>query len=208
QVLEGMAALGSALSTISAPPSRVVTSWITDQVNPIYWRPNNECIICTSCHVSLTTIHHCRKCGEGFCDGCSSNTALVPERGWGGDPVRVCDTCYRDKDQDTALFEESVLTDESLVRARQYHEVISGTLASVAKMPLEFFKDSTRPSYWVPDEQIKECSVCGELFGPRLTLHHCRACGQGVCDPCSPTQKPVKDRGWDNPVRVCNNCLA
>lgn len=206
QVLEGMAALGSALSTISAPPSRVVSSWITDQVNPAYWRPNNDCTNCASnkCQIPLTTIHHCRKCGEGFCDDCSSNTALVPERGWGAEPVRVCDMCYREKNQDE---DERVAVNESLVRARQYHEVISGTLASVAKMPLDFLKDSTRPSYWVPDEQIKKCSVCEEWFGPRLTLHHCRACGQGVCDPCSPTQKPVKDRGWDNPVRVCNNCL-
>ena len=40
-------------------------------------------------------IHHCRACGEGFCDACSNYRMPVPERGW--DPeenVRVCKTCY------------------------------------------------------------------------------------------------------------------
>jgi zinc finger FYVE domain-containing protein 1 len=37
--------------------------------------------------------HHCRACGEGFCEDCSSNVMPVPERGWMA-PVRVCDKCY------------------------------------------------------------------------------------------------------------------
>lgn len=38
--------------------------------------------------------HHCRACGHGFCDECSSKKKPVPERGWGQDPVRVCDECF------------------------------------------------------------------------------------------------------------------
>ena len=38
--------------------------------------------------------HHCRSCGGGFCDECSANKRPVPERGWGTEPVRVCDGCY------------------------------------------------------------------------------------------------------------------
>lgn len=45
KVLEGVAALGSALSTISAPPAKVVSSWLTDQVNPAYWTPNHLCTV-------------------------------------------------------------------------------------------------------------------------------------------------------------------
>ena len=69
-----------------------------------------------------------------------------------------------------------------------------------------FLKNSARPGYWVPDEEISNCCVCQEKFGPRLTIHHCRACGQGVCDNCSPSKRVVAFRGWDYPVRVCNKC--
>ena len=44
-------------------------------------------------------IHHCRACGEGFCDDCSAHQMPVPERGWGDKPVRVCEQCYMKKCQ-------------------------------------------------------------------------------------------------------------
>ncbi len=40
-----------------------------------------------------------------------------------------------------------------------------------------------------------------------LSKHHCRKCGNGVCDRCSKTFMPVPSRGWDNPVRVCDKCV-
>lgn len=71
-----------------------------------------------------------------------------------------------------------------------------------------FLKDSVRPVYWIPDEQIKTCFVCSAEFGPKLAIHHCRACGQGVCVNCSPNKRAVPLRGWDYPVRVCTKCEA
>lgn len=56
--------------------------------------------VCHKCHTVFQdndTKHHCRACGEGFCDGCSSKAAPVPERGWGLAPVRVCDVCYEQR---------------------------------------------------------------------------------------------------------------
>lgn len=47
------------------------------------------------------TKHHCRACGEGFCDSCSSKTRPVPERGWGLAPVRVCDACFHNREIST-----------------------------------------------------------------------------------------------------------
>jgi len=67
-------------------------------------------------------------------------------------------------------------------------------------------RDAARPTYWEADEGIKSCNVCGTAFGPLLKLHHCRACGKGVCGPCSPQLRPVPSRGWDHPVRVCSSC--
>jgi len=71
---------------------------------------------------------------------------------------------------------------------------------------LGVLKDSARPAYWIPDEQISNCYVCEKPFSLKLPIHHCRACGQGVCDICSPNRKPVPLRGWDYPVRVCLKC--
>ena len=39
-----------------------------------------------------------------------------------------------------------------------------------------------------------------------VSLHHCRSCGNGVCDDCSRTRKPVPVQGWDQPVRICDKC--
>ena len=136
----------------------------------------------------------------------------------------------------------------------RYGEKVVGTLNSLASAMLEYpinaIKETARPSYWVPDDEITSCFVCDTLFenatnptpSPSLTtslrgeeggrsatspinhtttqnsatnssvqlakLHHCRKCGQGVCDDCSRTKKPVPDRGWDQPVRVCDKCCA
>lgn len=36
--------------------------------------------------------------------------------------------------------------------------------------------------------------------------HHCRSCGQAVCNPCSIHRQPVPERGWNTDVRVCDPC--
>ncbi len=33
-----------------------------------------------------------------------------------------------------------------------------------------------------------------------------RNCGDGVCENCSPNQRPVPERDWLTPVRVCKLC--
>ncbi len=70
----------------------------------------------------------------------------------------------------------------------------------------DVLRDSARPAYWIPDADITECCVCKSAFGPKLGIHHCRCCGQGVCAECSPDLRAVPSRGWDYPVRVCKSC--
>ncbi|XP_053951349.1 zinc finger FYVE domain-containing protein 1-like isoform X4 [Anastrepha ludens] len=36
--------------------------------------------------------------------------------------------------------------------------------------------------------------------------HHCRRCGQMVCERCSQQRQTVPERGWNEPVRVCDKC--
>lgn len=68
---------------------------IKDVARPSYWTPDSECIECTCCgnpFGTLIPLHHCRDCGKGVCDDCSTSRKPVPLRGW-DNPVRVCDKC-------------------------------------------------------------------------------------------------------------------
>src|SRR5699024_6761184 len=71
-----------------------------------------------------------------------------------------------------------------------------------------WIKDSARPEYWIPDKDCLNCICCKQEFTDKLRLHHCRGCGFGVCDPCSQQRKAVPSRGWETPVRVCDECAS
>ncbi|GFO27427.1 Zinc finger fyve domain-containing protein 1 [Plakobranchus ocellatus] len=207
KVLEGFHYVADTISSVSAKPTKYLSEWTADQINPSYWVPNSEIIKCAKCHQLFDCAeqkHHCRACGKGFCMDCSSNKRPVPERGWGLEPVRVCDDCLEpgEKKSDNTV-------DQSALTARKVGEAVSSTInvvASAFDYPLGMIKNSARPGYWVPDDQITACCVCSKSFGPRLAIHHCRACGQGVCEECSLNKRHVPLRGWDYPVRVCNLC--
>ncbi|XP_075257475.1 zinc finger FYVE domain-containing protein 1-like isoform X3 [Convolutriloba macropyga] len=165
------------------------------------------------------TRHHCRACGKGFCDSCSSYRMPVPERGWGDEAVRVCFSCYKkssnnnnkNEDKDSA---KGVVVDERAyqqVKPRIITEAVRSSVAvisSAVEIPKATVLDYTRPAYWTEDSKLTNCFCCERLFDPvKLRFHHCRCCGNGVCDPCSPHRVPVPIRGWDYPVRVCNQCF-
>lgn len=124
RLLDGVKFISQSVSELSVTPAKAVTSWLTDQIAPPYWKPNSLILVrscsvqqpcslwakrlnalsfsilwqkCHKCSQEFqpnTTKHHCRACGEGFCDACSSKSRPVPERGWGPAPVRVCDACF------------------------------------------------------------------------------------------------------------------
>lgn len=58
------------------------------------WADDSNVSNCSTCskEFSLTIRkHHCRHCGQIFCNDCSSKSASVPSS---KKPVRVCDGCY------------------------------------------------------------------------------------------------------------------
>lgn len=60
------------------------------------WVPNRHAIACSSCTVSFSFLnrrHHCRRCGNIFCQKCSSKRIALPQFGF-EKLVRVCDGCY------------------------------------------------------------------------------------------------------------------
>ncbi|KAL2789745.1 zinc finger FYVE domain-containing protein 1 isoform 3 [Daubentonia madagascariensis] len=212
RLLDGMNFMAQSVSELSLGPTKAVTSWLTDQIAPAYWRPNSQILSCNKCATSFKdndTKHHCRACGEGFCDSCSSKSRPVPERGWGPAPVRVCDNCYEARNVQLDVTEAQADDEGGTLIARKVGEAVQNTLGAVVTaidIPLGLVKDAARPAYWVPDHEILHCHNCRKEFSVKLSKHHCRACGQGFCDECSHDRRAVPSRGWDHPVRVCFNC--
>ncbi|XP_054723229.1 zinc finger FYVE domain-containing protein 1-like isoform X2 [Uloborus diversus] len=206
-VIDNLATVSDVVTNIGAKPTKVITSWVADQIAPSYWIPNSRISHCGQCEKvfeDLETKHHCRACGGGFCENCASKTRIVPT--WGSSPVRVCDKCY---DEDNFSNAQS-LHNPPEVTVRKIGEAVHTTLETVASavsFPIGIIKDSARPTYWVPDHILTKCHVCSKPFGPKLSKHHCRSCGEGVCDECSTSRKPVPARGWSYDVRVCDTCI-
>ena len=195
------------------------------------------CGECQKAFVSTETKHHCRACGGGFCDKCSSKYMAVPWRGWGNIPVRVCLSCYkndhkkhthhryRTNDEDKTntkprkgsgaqpagkTSSAGAKPDSENVTARYVGEVMQsaiGLVTGAISYPKGVIVESARPDYWVPDVKIKSCHKCKVEFDPTDSKHHCRACGEGFCGKCSSHQRAVPSKGWSNPVRVCDLCV-
>lgn len=218
KLVDGVTVITDVVASVGSQPAKMITDWYNDRIAPSYWRPNHEIKSCFKCEASFTpnrqnkiapSKHHCRKCGEGFCEGCSSNRCPVPQKGW-TEPVRVCDLCYDELEGRGASLLIGISGEEATeVRARYISETVVNSISavkSVLDIPKDFFKDTARPSYWTPDNECTECVRCNGSFGPLLPLHHCRDCGKGVCDNCSKSRKAVPLKGWDSPVRVCDDC--
>ncbi|KAM4696302.1 LOW QUALITY PROTEIN: zinc finger FYVE domain-containing protein 1-like [Rhinophrynus dorsalis] len=209
RLLDGVNSVLHTVSEYSAGPKSTVTSWLTDKVAPPYWRPNAEITVCHGCRRAFEVSerkHHCRACGEGFCHDCSKNTMPVPERGWGPSPVRVCNKCHSNRKGKCSEAAEDAGRSLLPRKVTEVAQTSLDTVSCVIEYPLGFVKEAARPSYWVSDQEIHNCHHCEKPFTPKMSRHHCRACGQGFCESCSSHRKPVPSRGWHHPVRVCDDC--
>lgn len=68
---------------------------IEAKISKDHWRPDVLAKCCSNCDAMFTTIrrrHHCRMCGEIFCDACSRKRAKL--LGESSTPERVCDNCF------------------------------------------------------------------------------------------------------------------
>ena len=60
------------------------------------WTEDSDVANCNLCSKEFSLInrrHHCRNCGQIFCNDCSSKLAPVSNN---KKPVRVCDSCYNE----------------------------------------------------------------------------------------------------------------
>lgn len=64
-----------------------------------------ECPHCGAEFTMSRRRHHCRLCGDVFCDACSSHRVTLPLEGPEFEkPVRICDFCHVDVDQHSNFF--------------------------------------------------------------------------------------------------------
>jgi len=202
-MLDQLCSLSETVGKYSAGPTQMVTDWLNDQVCPPYWVPNHLITKCFACKVEFVPMaqkHHCRACGQGFCHECSEKTKPVEWRGWGDYPVRVCNRCFDASDKELT---EEFLHSLTAWKVTECIKSAASVVKAVADVPKSVLTDVVRPDYWVPDADIVQCSACKE---PLIEKHHCRSCGQGFCSDCSSGRKACPDRGWDYPVRVCDEC--
>jgi zinc finger FYVE domain-containing protein 1 len=204
KILDNVNFIGNIIQTVSAPTAKYAKQWMIDRIAPSYWTPDSKIVACFKCNKYFEESerkHHCRGCGQGFCDQCSTKRKVID---WWSptEPQRVCDDCFNKN-----KIKEPVPD----VTARKVCETVTGTidiLSYATKIPLDYLKDSARPTYWKPDSECVKCELCKQAFNELLPLHHCRNCGNGVCSDCSPHLKPVPSRGWEQPVRVCKACYG
>src|SRR5262249_54428664 len=60
--------------------------WVKD-------KDRNNCKDCNTEFKGMTRRHHCRGCGEIFCDNCTDNRVSLTFYGY-EDPQRVCAACF------------------------------------------------------------------------------------------------------------------
>ena len=58
---------------------------------------------------------------------------------------------------------------------------------------------------WIPDDLALQCMICNRDFDLFHRKHHCRACGQIICDACSPNGFYIPGQSKSN--RACLKCF-
>ncbi|CAJ0602506.1 unnamed protein product [Cylicocyclus nassatus] len=80
------------LAGFDFPSIKEADAMFSAQVAPD-WHDGNECFRCRSEFSLFNRKHHCRACGQIFCDRCSTKELPLPQFGIEKE-VRVCDACY------------------------------------------------------------------------------------------------------------------
>ena len=125
-------------------------------------------------------------------------------------PVKVCNSCYN-KYTRFSESPQNVDVEEAQthgVTARYVGEAAQRAVSGAVNYSCGIISETARPTYWAPDAEIVCCNVCKSDFNLKnLSKHHCRFCGQGICDACSQQKRAIPSKGWNYPVRICDSCV-
>lgn len=77
-------------------PNAAASAALVETLTAPEWVDGEVCMRCRTAFTTFNRKHHCRNCGNVFCQQCSSHNMALPWFGIGQD-VRVCDGCYARK---------------------------------------------------------------------------------------------------------------
>jgi rabenosyn-5 len=159
---------------------------------------------------------HCYKCGHQVCLEHSlfqmKLSVLAKHDPINGIWARVCQGCF----QTSRVFQRGVsrcktslflhirkqkvtvlLMESNKIEKRLQKVIISNQLKDNHHMNI-----NTQVIPWVSDSSYHDCHVCHSNFGLLNRKHHCRLCGQLICQNCSKSIPLTSSNGF----RSCTNC--
>uniref|UniRef100_V5ESH1 Vacuolar protein sorting-associated protein 27 n=1 Tax=Kalmanozyma brasiliensis (strain GHG001) TaxID=1365824 RepID=V5ESH1_KALBG len=77
-------------------PNAAASAALVETLTAPEWVDGDVCMRCRTGFTTFNRKHHCRNCGNVFCQQCSSHNMALPWFGIGQD-VRVCDGCFARK---------------------------------------------------------------------------------------------------------------
>ncbi|XP_078448270.1 RING/FYVE/PHD zinc finger superfamily protein isoform X2 [Wolffia australiana] len=133
----------------AAEKKKGFADWI-NRIKPIneekdHWVPDEAVTKCTSCGTDFGAFvrrHHCRNCGDIFCDKCTSGRiALTADEQ--AQPVRVCDRCLAEVTQRLSNAKE---TANRPAASTQSHEDLARKLQEEMEKNKRVSSGSSKPS--------------------------------------------------------------
>lgn len=111
-------------------PNAAASAALVETLTAPEWVDGEVCMRCRTAFTTFNRKHHCRNCGNVFCQQCSSLNMALPWFGIGQD-VRVCDGCYARKGppKNAAKLSRSKSTNDASPSSSSKH-VSSGRGAS------------------------------------------------------------------------------
>lgn len=199
---------------------------------------------------------NCRKCGELFCRRhCTNimkldhNAKYDPQQ---GKRFTCCYNCFQSRPGFNDICQTVNLSDKyEAIRNKKNHDrslrkiqlenrlvrLIDGlivlfknkenNIVSTWKYVLDSSALERSITPWIDDKYVKNCNICQRSFNFLMRKHHCRTCGNVVCDfddnSCS-SQVPItvlqrtaadlpfkenslKVPNFDVSLRLCSNCV-
>ncbi|KAG4301075.1 hypothetical protein PCANB_002605 [Pneumocystis canis] len=151
------------------PPKEILSTTYIDSFTPPDWSDSNTCMLCRTKFTFKNRKHHCRNCGGVFCHPCSSKSLSLLYMGI-IEPVRVCNSCYSKKTQDSAIsmpdnvlkvgHSESINMDDNDNDNLKYAIKLSLEENKLQKSNLEsqenFYSNDYKDEYSDDDKDLKE----------------------------------------------------
>ncbi|OQS01434.1 hypothetical protein ACHHYP_00735 [Achlya hypogyna] len=147
------------------------------------WVPTKQRTHCAKCKNRVPFAlykSHCHLCGDAFCVVCLHTVLVLDAAGMQLAPQKA-----------GAMPRDSR---SEMLMARSMNEVLSA----------DQIKNNTE---WVPDNERSRCNLCTRNFGSFRRKHHCRMCGEVVCNACLLRKWAEVQRGSRIEVKVCMTCI-